>query len=146
MSSDSHRPVWERPVYRDTHGRGMRQPLFGARLPRYRTKAGHFDGAVVAQLRRLHTGWPQLVESVQCAVEDVPPSDPLSWEEGDVTHSRAFSAEHGQPARIVLYRRPIESMAQDDLDLQLIIRDEIVARLAELSGKHPEDIDPDWGK
>jgi hypothetical protein len=124
----------------------MRQPLFGARVPRYRTKSGRFDGALVAQLRRLHQAWPQLIESVQCAVEDVPPSDPLPWEEPNVTRSRAFPAEHGQPARIVLYRRPIETMAVDAIDLQLLVRDELVSRLADLSGKHPEDIDPDWGR
>ncbi|MCI1983850.1 MAG: metallopeptidase family protein [Bifidobacteriaceae bacterium] len=137
---------WERPVYRDSHGRGLRQPLFGARIPRYRTKAGQFDGAVVAQLKRLHQAWPELVESIQCAVEDVPPSDPLPWEEHTVTRSRAFPAEHDQQARIVLYRRPIETLSRDTLDLQLLIRDELVARFADLSGKHPEDIDPDWGK
>lgn len=137
---------WEKKIYRDPHGRGMRQPLFGARIPRYRTKEGRFDGAVVAQLKRLHAAWPQLVESVQCAVEDVPPSDPLPWEEKTVTRSRAFPAEHGQVARIVIYRRPVESIAHDDFDLQLLIRDEIVLRLAELTGRHPDDIDPNWGK
>jgi hypothetical protein len=120
--------------------------MFGARIPRYRTKAGRFDGAVVAQLKRLHQAWPQLIESIQCAVEDVPPSDPLPWEDNSVARSRAFPAEHGQPARIVVYRRPIESMARDTFDLQLILRDEIVSRLADLSGKHPEDIDPGWGR
>jgi hypothetical protein len=37
-------------------------------------------------------------------------------------------------------------MARDTFDLQLILRDEIVSRLADLSGKHPEDIDPGWGR
>ena len=88
-ATDHHLP-WKRKVYRDAHGRGMRQPLFGARIPRYRTKAGRFDGAVVAQLKRLHGAWPELIEPVQCAVEDVPPSDPLPWEDTMVMRSRSF--------------------------------------------------------
>ncbi|MCI1902112.1 MAG: metallopeptidase family protein [Bifidobacteriaceae bacterium] len=144
---DPQEPLpWQRRVYRDPHGRGMRQPLFGARIPRYRTKAGQFDGAVVSQLKRLHQAWPQLIESIQCAVEDVPPSDPLPWEDREVTRSRAFPAEHDQPARIVMYRRPLESIARDGVDLQLLIRDEMVARLSDISGKRPEEIDPDWGR
>ena len=31
------------------------------------------------------------------------------------------------------------------MDLQFAIRDEVVSRLAELYGRRPEEIDPDWG-
>ena len=31
------------------------------------------------------------------------------------------------------------------MDLQFAIRDEVVLRLAELYGRRPEEIDPDWG-
>lgn len=147
MSQAHNTPLpWERRTYRDSHGRGARQPLFGARVPHYRTKAGRFDSAVIAQLRRLHAAWPELIESVQCAVEDVPPSDPLPWEEQMVMRSRSFPSEHGQQARIVLYRRPLESLARDSFEIQFLIRDEIVARLADISGQRPEEIDPEWGR
>ncbi|PJM75005.1 metallopeptidase family protein [Bifidobacterium simiarum] len=136
---------WERKVYRNKHGRGLRQATFGIRLPRYRTKSGAFDGMVVAQLKRLNAAWPELLRDVQCAVEDVPASAPVSWESRRVALSQSFPANHGIPARIVLYRKPIEQRARDRIDMQFIIRDEIVARLADLTGKHPEDIDPDWG-
>ncbi|WP_243386874.1 metallopeptidase family protein [Bifidobacterium primatium] len=136
---------WERKVYRNRHGRGNRQATFGIRMPRYRTKAGMFDSMVVAQLKRLNAAWPQLLDGVQCAVEDVPPSAPVSWETRRAFLSQSFPANHGIPARIVLYRRPIEQRAVGRVDLQLIIRDELVSCLADLSGKHPEDIDPDWG-
>lgn len=45
-----------------------------------------------------------------------------------------------------MYRRPLESIARDGVDLQLLIRDEMVARLSDISGKRPEEIDPDWGR
>ena len=136
---------WERKIYRDRHGRGARQAMFGIRMPRYRTKSGMFDGMVVAQMKRLNAAWPQLLANVECAVEDVPPSDPVSWETKRAFLSQSFPANHGIPARIVLYRRPIEQRALGRTDLQLLIRDELVSCLADLTGKHPEDIDPDWG-
>lgn len=77
--------------------------------------------------------------------EDVPPSDPAPWE--DVPHlgSQSFPAGHGIPPRIVLYRMPLQSHARNRMDLQFAIRDEVVSRLAEIYGRRPEEIDPDWG-
>ena len=120
---------WESTVYRNRHGRGTRTPMFGTRLPRYRTRSGMFDDMLVAQIRRLNDAWPELVAPVQFAVEDVPPSDPAPWE----------------ATRVVLYRMPLQSHARSRMDLQFAIRDEVVLRLAELYGRRPEEIDPDWG-
>ena len=47
----------------------MRTPMFGTRLPRYRTRSGAFDDMVAAQIRRLNGAWPQLVKPVQFAVD-----------------------------------------------------------------------------
>ncbi|MCI1831370.1 MAG: metallopeptidase family protein [Bifidobacterium sp.] len=136
---------WKLHVYRNRHGRGTRTPMFGVRLPRYRTKSGIFDDMVAAQIRRLNEAWPQLTGPVQFAVEDVPPSQPAPWETDSNTSSQCFGAGHGTPARIVLYRLPIQMQVTDRLELQWAIRDEIVERLAQLYGRRPEEIDPDWG-
>lgn len=119
--------------------------MFGVRMPRYRTKSGMFDDMVASQLRRLHGAWPQLVQPVQFAVEDVPPSDPAPWQADPNLCSQCFPAGRGTPARIVLYRMPIQMHARTRMDLQFAIRDELVSRLAELYGRRPEEIDPDWG-
>ena len=58
--------------------------------------------------------------------------------------SQCFPASHGIPARIVLYRMPIQSKSRSRMDLELAIRDEVVLRLAELYGRRPDEIDPDW--
>lgn len=58
---------WESTVYRNRHGRGTRTPMFGTRLPRYRTRSGMFDDMLVAQIRRLNDAWPELVAPVQFA-------------------------------------------------------------------------------
>lgn len=137
---------WRQTVYRDSHGRGIRRPTFGTRLPRYRTQSGIFDNLVAAQIRRLMIGWPELVKPVQFAVEDVPPSDPTPWEGTPSTFSRSFPAGRGIPSRIVLYRMPIQNKTRERMEMELIIRDELVMQLAELYGRQPEDIDPMWGR
>ena len=119
--------------------------MFSTHLPRYRTSAGMFDDTVAAQLKRLSEAWPQLMKPLQIAVEDVPPSDPEPWEDTDQLLSRGFPANHGIPARIVLYRLPIQTQTRDRVELQFIIRDELVSRVADLYGRRPEEIDPEWG-
>ncbi|MBM6699041.1 metallopeptidase family protein [Bifidobacterium pullorum subsp. saeculare] len=135
---------WNAKIYRNRHGRGMRTPMFGTRLPRYRTRAGLFDDLVAAHLRRLAAAWPELIRPVQFMVEDVPPSDPAPWEEEPSLGSRCFPAGRGVPARIVLYRLPLQTHAHDREELEWAIRDELVLRLAELYGRRPEEIDPDF--
>lgn len=74
----------------------------------------------------------------------VPPSQPAPWEPEPSFASQCFPASHGIPARIVLYRMPIQSKSRSRMDLELAIRDEVVLRLAELYGRRPDEIDPDW--
>lgn len=118
--------------------------MFGVRMPRYRTRSGMFDDLVAAHIRRLGNAWPELIHPLQFAVEDVPPSDPVPWELEPNVKSRLFPAAHGMPARIVLYRMPLQSRARNRDDLQWAIRDELVVRVAELYGRRPEEIDPDY--
>ncbi len=138
-------PPWNAKVYRNRHGRGLRRPMFGTRLPRYRTRSGMFDDMVVAQIRRLSEAWPDLVAPLQFAVEDVPPSEPAPWESEPMLFSQGFPAEHGIPARVVLYRMPLQAHSPNRMDLQFAIRDELVVRIAELYGRRPDEIDPDFG-
>ena len=112
---------------------------------RYRTRTGMFDDMVAAQVRRLGQAWPELIRPLQFAVEDVPPSDPTPWQTEPNMTSQCFPASHGIPARVVLYRMPLQTEAPTKLELQLAVRDELVARIAELYGRRPEEIDPDWG-
>ena len=118
--------------------------MFGTRLPRYRTRSGMFDDLVASHIRRLGEAWPELVRPVQFAVEDVPPSDPAPWELEPSVYSRLFPSAHGTPARIVLYRMPLQSRTRGRDELQWAIRDELVIRLSELYGRRPEELDPDF--
>ena len=70
-----------------------------------------FDDMVAAQVRRLGQAWPELIRPLQFAVEDVPPSDPTPWQTEPNMTSQCFPASHGIPARVVLYRMPLQTEA-----------------------------------
>ena len=76
-------------------------------------------------------------------VEDAPAANLVPWEEPAVQFSVSYAAGHDEPARIILYRLPIQSATRNRIELEYIVHDEIVRQLAGLSGKSPEDIDPD---
>ena len=129
---------------RDRHGRGLRGPLVPPHLPAWRTRAERFDELVVSAAEDLTRRWPQ-VGSIQFAVEEVPPSDPAPWEHG-VVLGRGFAARPRAelPSRIVVYRRPLASRAQDDdAELTELVRRVVVEQVALMLGRSPEEIDPE---
>lgn len=129
---------------RDRRGRGLRGPLMPAHLPAARTRAQRFDDHVIATIHRLERAWSKQLDGTEFAVEDVPPSDPSPWEDRGVPMGRFFPSDSGLPARIVVYRRPIESRATDDDDLSELVRSIVVEQVAHMLGRSPEDIDPGY--
>jgi predicted Zn-dependent protease with MMP-like domain len=115
-------------------------------VPAARTRADSFDDQVLATVERLESRFPDQLDGTEFAVEDVPPSDPAPWEDGSVPLGRYFPAESGQPARIVVYRRPVEARALDPDDLGDLVRDVVVEQVAHLLGRSPEDVDPRFGE
>ncbi|WP_084124206.1 metallopeptidase family protein [Demequina sp. NBRC 110054] len=128
---------------RDRHGRGLRAPVIPASLPGHRSRGERFDALVVEAAERLEPRWGSRWGRVEFGVEDVPPSDPSPWEEG-VPLGRLFPEDMGQPARVVVYRRPCEERAEGT-ELPLLVRDVVAEQLAHLLGCAPEDVDPDFG-
>ncbi|MGN8247456.1 metallopeptidase family protein [Cellulomonas soli] len=140
-------PAAPQPVRRrDRRGRGPRGPLLPSTLPAYRTRAERFDDLVLDAVEALERRWSRQLDGTEFAVEDVPPSDPAPWEHGGVPLGRYFPADAGLPARIVLYRRPVESRAGDPADLAELVRDVVVEQVAHMLGRSPEDIDPDYSE
>ncbi len=130
------------PRRRDRRGRGLRGPLLPPSAPASRTRAEKFDDVVVDVVERVEHSWAKQLRGTEFAVEDVPPSDPAPWEAGGVPLGRCFPAESGQPARIVVYRRPVEARAFDAEDLEDLVRDVVVEQVAHLLARTPEEIDP----
>lgn len=122
----------------------MRGPLLPMSVPAHRTRAERFDEHVLATVQRLEAAWGRELAGTEFAVEDVPPSDPAPWEHGGVPMGRYFPAESGQPHRILVYRRPVESRAVDAGDLVDLVRDVLVEQVAHMLGRRPDEIDPHY--
>lgn len=136
----SHPPVRRR----DRRGRGLRGPLLPPGSPGHRTRAERFDDLVLDVVELVERRWSGPLAGTEFAVEEVPPSDPAPWEADGVPLGRCFPAEAGQPARVVVYRRPVELRSLDDTDRAELVRDVVVEQVAHLLARTPEEIDPHY--
>lgn len=130
---------------RDRHGRGIRGPLIAPTLPAWRTRSEKFDDLVADSAARLVRANPGL-KVVEFGVEEIPPSDPSSWEGRTVVVGRYFPADRttGVPARIVVYRRPLLTRAQDAGELVDLVRMVLAEQAAEMLGLNPWDVDREY--
>lgn len=108
--------------------------------PGARSRSERFDAYVLDAVARLEPRWGESLVDVDVAVELVPPSDPSPWEEQVTPLGRVFPAEDGHPARLVVYRRPVEARADDDLPR--LVHEVVVEQVATLLARSPEEIDP----
>ena len=99
---------------------------------------------MLSAVERLERRWARQLEGTEFAVEEVPPSHPAPWEHGGVPLGRYFPADAGMPARIVVYRRPVETRAIDEGDLADLVREVLVEQVAHLLARPPEDVDPGY--
>ena len=58
--------------------------------------------------------------------------------------AHVLPASGRRPARIVIYRRPLEARAGDRDELGDIVHDIVVEQVAELLGLEPETVDPGY--
>lgn len=141
---------------RDRRGRGLRGPLVPREVPLSRSRAEQFDELVLDAVEDLERRWRPELAGVEFAVEEVPFVDPGEPEElvhgsdvvedGNVPLARLLPAEEGNgeplPARIVVYRRPLEVRAHGRADLADLVHDVVVEQVANLLGRDPDEIDP----
>jgi len=141
---------------RDRRGRGVRGLLFPATLPAARSRSERFDAIVLNALEPIDERWHTELERLDIAVDEVPEitdCDPttVTWgsdvvEDGKVPLARLVPAgvdRAGLPtrARIVLYRRPLETRAQDSGDLSELVHEVLVEQVASYLGVDPDIID-----
>ena len=140
-----------RPVRRrDRRGRGPRGPLAPRAVPLTESPAQRFDGIVLDAVEHVETRWRNELKALDFAVEEVPPLDlPMPVEDeiesAGVPLARLLPATGGQPARVVLYRRPLELRALDREDLEDLVHDIVVEEVAHFLGLDPETVDPGFG-
>ncbi len=109
-----------------------------------RTRAEGFDELVINAATRLERAWGRPFPAFELGVEDVPPSDPAPWEHSEVPLGRFFASDVRQAARVVIYRRPIETRVDSAPELTLLVGDVVAEQIAALLGVEPSDLDPDY--
>lgn len=126
---------------RDRRGRGLRGVLAPRAVPLHRSRSHAFDDLVAESALRLQPRWGGQLQEVEFLVEDVPPGEngggiPLgAWRPG----------ADDRPARIIVYRRPVETRATGERARATLVHDVVVEQVAELLGLEPETVDPDYG-
>jgi predicted Zn-dependent protease with MMP-like domain len=131
------------------------------RVPVAQTRAERFDDLVLDAVEHLEERWAAELQGVEFAVEDVPAVhgvDPALDEDvvadetagGAVPLGRLLPEQvdaHGQrtPARVVVYRRPLEARASDRGDLADLVHDVVVDQVARLLRLDPDEVDPPSG-
>lgn len=148
---------------RERHGRGLRGRLMPpsvliggreVRVPLSLTRSERFDELVRDVIAALEERFADRLAGVEFAVEDVPPIGPgrdaadevgVVADEtagGPVPLGRLLAASPQAPARVVVYRRPLEARATDRTELSELVREVVVEQVARLLGMDPDDVDP----
>ena len=83
------------------------------------------------------------MRAIEFAVEEVPDDHPPAWALDPVPLARVLPASGNEPARIVVYRRPLENRAEP-AELPALVHDVVVEYFAELLGLDPAEVDPAW--
>ncbi|MEU4064991.1 metallopeptidase family protein [Streptomyces wedmorensis] len=147
--SPSHRPTEpaaEPPAEprvrrRDRHGRGMRGPVAPPQVPLSASRADTFRDLVLDSVERLERRWPQLAD-VDFMIMEVPPTVPGET----VPLGGSVPAEKNEPAKVVVYRRPVEIRSKSRDERALLVHEVVVEQVAELLGLSPESVDPRYGQ
>ncbi|MGW0737886.1 metallopeptidase family protein [Streptomyces sp. NPDC002851] len=137
-----------RPRRRDRHGRGMRGPVAPPQVPLSASRGEVFMDLVQDSVERLERRWPQLSE-IDFLVLDVPRLDSApddDWEAGTVPLGGTIPARDDRPARIVIYRRPVEIRTKTRDERAALVHEVVVEQVAELLGLSPESVDPRYGE
>jgi hypothetical protein len=130
------------PRRRDRHERGLRGPLAPATSPATVTRSERFGDLVVAAVDRLEPRWGGRLTAVDVEIYDVP-----DVADGDVTEVPLAGHRHASgshTATIVVYRRPVELRAPDQLARVDLVRDLVAEQLADLLGVTPVELDPSY--
>lgn len=107
-----------------------------------RSRSRRFDEVVLEAFERVCDRAEIKRAPIELAVEDVPPSDPAPWED-QIALARAFPADGKAPARVVVYRRPVETRSGNDADLAELVHVVMCEQVAGLLGLDPDELKDD---
>ncbi|WCC79388.1 metallopeptidase family protein [Cutibacterium equinum] len=131
---------------RNRHGRGQRGPVVlprahGGRIERIDpTKAEFFMTCLAEAVDQVQGSCPGILDDAVIGAEDVPTMP--DWTQGRVPLSSAVDRQDDSPARVVMYRRPLELRATSRRGLAILVHRTLVEQLSALTGLPVEKIDP----
>lgn len=137
------------PRRRDRHGRGIRGPIAApgspARLAGRRSRTEFFNQCLGDAIAAVQAKDGAVLDSIVVGFEEVPYLT-SRWSGDRVPLSAALEADRRQPARVVLYQRPIEHRSSSPAALRELVHRTLVEQLSTLTGRSLEDLggDPDW--
>lgn len=119
-------------------------------MPISASPSERFDNLVLDAVEHLESRWRDRLREVDFAVEDVPLLEPGLRVDDEIASAgvplaRLLPASGNHPARIVVYRRPLELRALDREDLEDLVHDIVVEEVARFLGLDPETVDPGYG-
>jgi len=126
--------------------RGPLVPMSAAAGPMLRRQrpvspAEFFMQCVGDALARITEACPESLIGVEVGMEDVP--DVTGQWSTRVPLAAAQEATSGGPARIVIYRRPVEHRATTRRSLRRLVHSTLVEQVAALTGITVEQLDPE---
>jgi hypothetical protein len=121
----------------------MRGPIAPPQVPLAASRAELFADLVQDSVERLERRWPQLAE-VDFLVLEVPPAPGSddAWSDEAVPLGGAVPGREGRPARVVVYRRPVEIRSKGREERAALVHEVVVEQVADLLGLTPEAVDP----
>jgi hypothetical protein len=124
----------------------MRGPIAPPQVPLAASRAEAFADLVQDSVERLERRWPQLSD-VDFLVLDVPQLDGTAgWSDDAVPLGGTVAAQGGRPARVVVYRRPVEIRTKGRDERAALVHEVVVEQVAEVLGLTPETVDPRYGE
>jgi hypothetical protein len=105
------------------------------------TRREDFEDIVLTVVERLTERWKAELGDVEFGTEDVPQL-PEEWSDEPMPFGSLIRATPTSPARVVLFRRPIEMRATTRRELAALVREVVVEHVADLLGRDPDEIDP----
>lgn len=113
------------------------QPMRGATL---------FLECMRDAIARLNAHCPDVINQIEFGMDEVPDAGTL-WRSSNAEYAiplaSAVDAVDDKPARIVVYRRPLERRASDRYELAEIVYETLVDQIVALTGRSIDEIDPD---
>lgn len=92
-------------------------------------------------LAQVQTTCPDVLHGIDVGTEEVPDSAVL-WRDDRVPLAAAVEATTTEPARIVVFQRPMEHRAASRAGLRILVHRTLVEQLSALTGRSVEEIDP----